>query len=197
MLPTPVFLPGKPHGHRSLVGYSPWCCKKQTRLSNYTTPTTKVSTILSGLPWWRSPKESTCSAGDVGDTGSIRGSQRSPGEATHSGVLAWRTPWTEEPGGLHFIGLPRVGHHGSDWACTMFIMLGSEFYIKFSFKKLRKIHRNKVTQHLCFVVLETRKKTKFSNALPYEFVQANPAFLGGLIIYFSLKINASCCFQCF
>ena len=170
MLPTPVFLPGKPHGHRSLVGYSPWCCNSQTRLSNYTTSTTKVSTILSRLPWWRSPKESTCNAGDVGDTGSIHGSQRSPGEATHSGVLAWRTPWTEEPGGLHFIGLPRVGHNGSYWACTMFIMLSSEFYIKFLFKKLRKIHRNKVKQHLCIVVLETRKKTKFSNALPYEFV---------------------------
>ena len=26
--PTPVFLPGKSHGHRSLVGYSPWGCKE-------------------------------------------------------------------------------------------------------------------------------------------------------------------------
>ena len=26
--PTPVFLPGKPHGQRSLVGYSPWGCKE-------------------------------------------------------------------------------------------------------------------------------------------------------------------------
>ena len=26
--PTPVFLPGKPHGWRSLVGYSPWGCKE-------------------------------------------------------------------------------------------------------------------------------------------------------------------------
>ena len=26
--PTPVFLPGKPHGHRNLVGYSPWGCKR-------------------------------------------------------------------------------------------------------------------------------------------------------------------------
>ena len=25
--PTPVFLPGKSHGQRSLVGYSPWGCK--------------------------------------------------------------------------------------------------------------------------------------------------------------------------
>jgi len=26
--PTPVFLPGKAHGQRSLVGYSPWGCKE-------------------------------------------------------------------------------------------------------------------------------------------------------------------------
>ena len=31
--------------------------------------------------------------------------------ATHS-ILAWRIPWTEEPGGLRFMGLQRVGH---DW----------------------------------------------------------------------------------
>ena len=27
--------------------------------------------------------------------------------ATHSGVLAWKTPWTEEPGGLQFTEFPR------------------------------------------------------------------------------------------
>ena len=31
--------------------------------------------------------------------------------ATHSSILAWRIPWTEEPGGLQFIGSQRVGHH--------------------------------------------------------------------------------------
>ena len=30
--------------------------------------------------------------------------------ATHSSILAWRTPWTEEPGGLQSTGLQRVGH---------------------------------------------------------------------------------------
>ena len=30
--------------------------------------------------------------------------------ATHSSILAWRTPWTEEPGGLQSMGLPRAGH---------------------------------------------------------------------------------------
>jgi len=32
------------------------------------------------------------------------------GMATHSSVLAWRIPWMEEPGRLHFMGLQRVGH---------------------------------------------------------------------------------------
>ena len=31
--------------------------------------------------------------------------------ATHSGILAWRIPWTEEPGGLQSKGLQRVGHN--------------------------------------------------------------------------------------
>ena len=30
--------------------------------------------------------------------------------ATRSSTLAWRTPWTEEPGGLQSTGLRRVGH---------------------------------------------------------------------------------------
>ena len=30
--------------------------------------------------------------------------------ATHSSTLAWRIPWMEEPGGLQFMGLQRVGH---------------------------------------------------------------------------------------
>ena len=30
--------------------------------------------------------------------------------ATHSSILAWRIPWTEEPGGLLSIGSCRVGH---------------------------------------------------------------------------------------
>ena len=36
--------------------------------------------------------------------------------ATHSSTLAWKIPWTEEPGGLQSMGLPRVGH---DWATSL------------------------------------------------------------------------------
>ena len=36
--------------------------------------------------------------------------------ATHSSILAWRIPWTEEPGRLQSMGLQRVGH---DWATSL------------------------------------------------------------------------------
>ena len=31
--------------------------------------------------------------------------------ATHSSILAWKIPWTEEPGGLQSTGPQRVGHN--------------------------------------------------------------------------------------
>ena len=52
---------------------------------------------------------------NAGDTGSIPGSE-DPLEkkmSTHSSILAWEIPWTEEPGGLQFMGLQRVGHNGA------------------------------------------------------------------------------------
>ena len=53
-------------------------------------------------------------------TGSIPGSGRCPGEGrmvTHSSILAWRIPWTEEAGGLQSIELQRVGRN---WATNTF-----------------------------------------------------------------------------
>ena len=40
------------------------------------------------------------------------------GMVTHSSILAWRIPWTEEPGGLQSIGSHRVGHNWSNVAHT-------------------------------------------------------------------------------
>ena len=56
-------------------------------------------------------KNFTCNARDTGNVGSIHG-LRSPEKemATHSSILAWEIPWTEEPGGLQFKGLQRVRH---------------------------------------------------------------------------------------
>ena len=40
------------------------------------------------------------------------------GMATHSSILAWRIPWTEEPGRLQSMGSQRAGHDWSDLAWT-------------------------------------------------------------------------------
>ena len=68
MATTAVFLPGKSHGQRSLVGYTPNGLKSQTQVSTHT---------HFGLLWWFSGKESACYTGDAG---SVPGSGRSPGE---------------------------------------------------------------------------------------------------------------------
>ena len=76
--PTPILLPGKAHGPRSLVGDNPWGRKESDR----TEPLRFTHFILLSLE-----KE----------------------VATHSSILAWRIPWTWEPGGLWSMG-SRVGH---------------------------------------------------------------------------------------
>ena len=74
--PTPVLLPGKSHGRRSLVGCSPWV------------PQELDTTERLHFHFHALEKEM----------------------ATHSSVLAWRIPGTEEPGGLPSMGSHRVGH---------------------------------------------------------------------------------------
>ena len=58
-------------------------------------------------------KNPPASAGASGDAGLIPESGRSLEKemATHSNILAWRIPWTEEPGGLQSMGLQRVRYN--------------------------------------------------------------------------------------
>ena len=57
-------------------------------------------------------KNPPCNAGGIKDPSSISALRRSPekGMETHPSILAWRIPWTEEPGRLWSMGLQRVGH---------------------------------------------------------------------------------------
>ena len=57
-------------------------------------------------------KNPAASAGDKRDAGPVPGSGRFPGGG-HGiiSILAWRNPWTEEPGGLQSIASQRVGHY--------------------------------------------------------------------------------------
>ena len=88
--PIPVFLPGKFHGQngqRSLAGYSPWGLKRAGYDLSDETTTVKTCVPSQGR---EDPLEEEV--------------------ATHSNSLAWKIPWTEEPGGLQSTGSRKVGH---------------------------------------------------------------------------------------
>ena len=59
--------------------------------------------------------------------------------ATHSSILASRIPWTEEPGGLQFMGLQRVRH---DWACMDITMINFGDYFPFFPLKTFRANQN-------------------------------------------------------
>ena len=69
------------------------------------------------LPCWLRGKEPACHAGDTEtQVPSLGGEDPLEEEmATHSNNLAQKTPWAEDPSGLHSMGLIRVGH---GWALT-------------------------------------------------------------------------------
>jgi len=66
-----------------------------------------VISVKVGLPGSSDGKESDCKA-----RGSIPGLGRFPrvGNGNPPSILAWRVPWTEEPGGLQSMVSQRVGH---------------------------------------------------------------------------------------
>ena len=45
--------------------------------------------------------------------------------ATHSSILAWRIPWTEEPSGLQLMGSQRIRHRLTDETTTNVLTLSS------------------------------------------------------------------------
>ena len=53
---------------------------------------------------------------------------------THSSILAWEIPWTEEPGGLQFVGSQRVRHDSVTEHTLRF--LGSLFFLLLSYKHI-------------------------------------------------------------
>ena len=62
--------------------------------------------LVVGFPGGSVVKNPPTNAGAIGNAGSAAGPRRSPGGrmATQSSILAWRIPWTEEPGELQSMG---------------------------------------------------------------------------------------------
>ena len=68
-----------------------------------------LSRLVIGFPGGSEDKASACNAGDPGLIPGL-GRSLEKDMANHSSILAWRIPWTEEPGGLQSTGSQRVGH---------------------------------------------------------------------------------------
>ena len=118
--PTPVFLSGKFYGQRSLAVYS-GVTKGRMQLSNWGhTPQNQDKDHRGPSPLgaaiWASPVAHMVNNLPAIQKTWIRSlGLENPLEeemATQSSILAWRTPWTEESGGLQSMGSQRVGH---DW----------------------------------------------------------------------------------
>ena len=72
----------------------------------------RISNNFWGFPNSSVVKNPPANVRDTADAGSIPGSGRSPGggNGNHSSILAWRIPWTEEPGRVQSIEWKRVEH---------------------------------------------------------------------------------------
>ena len=136
--PTPVLLPGKFHGRRSLVGCRLW---GHTELD--TTERLHFHFSLScigegngnplqcswlenprdGGAWWAAVYGVTQSWTRLSDfTFTFHFPALEKEMAPHSSVLAWRIPGTGEPGGLPSMGSHRVRHDWSDLAAAAEVM---------------------------------------------------------------------------
>ena len=98
--PTPVFLPGKYQGQKSLVGYSPRGHKESAENTHFAAPVAQSAKNLPAMQetWVRSLGQEVPLEMEM---------------ATHSSTLGWRIPWMEEPGGLQSMGSQGVRH---EWA---------------------------------------------------------------------------------
>ena len=63
--------------------------------------------------------------------------------ATHSSILAWKIPWTEEPGVLQSMGLQRVGH---DWVINTYPQEA----------KLKEVGSKEVAQIIILLLIELK-----------------------------------------
>ena len=124
--PTPVLLPGKSHGRRGLVGCRPWGREESDmteRLHFHFSlscigegngnplPCSCLENPRDGGAWWAAIYGVAQSQTRLNDfTFTIHFHAFEKEMATHSSILAWRIPGTEEPGGLQFMGSLKVGH---------------------------------------------------------------------------------------
>ena len=116
-------------GPGGLQSMGSWRARHKWALTAHSTRITKIRICFRGdrflgkcfpLMFWASlvtqtsGKESACNAGDLGSIPEL-GRSLEKEMATCSSILAWRIPWTEEPGGLH--GVKKATNTLSTYKC--------------------------------------------------------------------------------
>ena len=92
------------------MGYSPWCCKESDTTEQLTLSASLfIKYIHASLMAQRLKCLPAMRKTWVRSLG--REDPLEKEMATHSSILAWRIPWTEEPGGPQSTGSQRVGHN--------------------------------------------------------------------------------------
>ena len=92
------------------------------------------------------------------------------GMATHSSILAWRIPWTEDPGGLQSMGSQKVGH---DWIALAYTDTGIIYNIYNTFIYLNYIFffiHSSISGPLdCFLALDVVRSTFYDLTLEFTW----------------------------
>ena len=88
--------------------------------------------LIWGFPCSASGKEPSCQSRRYKRRGVWFPGWEDPlekGTATHSNILIWGIPWTEEPGRLQYMGLQRVGHNWSNLAHVLNFIISFSFFL--------------------------------------------------------------------
>ena len=100
--------------------------------------------------------------------------------ATHTSILAWRIPWTEEPVGVQSMGSQRVGH---DWVTNTFTFTVLSSDIQVGMATLRaQSHKTEIMVWATFSYLELRvifqtQSSHWKNSVPCSCRIEVPIFL--------------------
>ena len=119
------------------------------------------------FPGWLSSKESACRKGD---SGSIPGLGRSPGggNGAHSSILAWRIPWTEEPGGLQSMGSQRRTRLSTHARLELQVHGNSRPYRKGA-RVLPPLHGLYMAFQLCLFLMSSHFTPGEGNGTPLQY----------------------------
>ena len=126
--------------------------------------------------------------------------------ATRSSILAWRIPWTEDPGGLQSIGLHRVRHHCSNLAhmhgtnmtcsrrCCPSLLMHSSMCAKFQWVWLKCSSFFNSCICICGALLKWfLSPISLNKSVPEKVTTGVPSFF--FLIYLSKSLASLCSVQ--